>query len=392
VSTAPLVLAIEPDLRQAAIVKRIVRERVLADVVVVDSRDAAIDAIRSAIPDVLLVSALLSPRDEDDLVAHLRTLEGAAHLQTHTIPQLASALGPGENGGGGLFSAFRRKKPVAAAPAGCDPDLFADEIRVFLQNAAEKKRQAAESETVTPLPIARRVSQEQTPVVEQPAEPAAGPAWASPFEWRPTADRRITPVEETPAQSEPAIAAVPFVPEPYVPEPYVPEPEPEPEPVIAAPTFVPEPEPEPVIAAATFVLEPEPEPVIPPATFVPEPEPEPVIAAAAFVPEPEPEPAPLVVIAPPAPVAKNHEPAAFNVWARKETPPESAAATSVDELHDLLACLGVPESVASVSYPQGVRIRRLRVIASKESHSTLQGAVVLSRRMLAELRGSDARV
>ncbi len=173
-SKAPLVLAIEPDLRQAAIVKRVVRERVLADVVVVDSRDAAIDAIRSAIPDVLLVSALLTPRDEDDLVAHLRTLEGAAHLQTHTIPQLASALGPGENGGGGLFSAFRRKKPAAAAPAGCDPDLFADEIRVFLQNAAEKKRQAAESGTVTPLPIARRVSEEQAPVVEQPAEPAAG--------------------------------------------------------------------------------------------------------------------------------------------------------------------------------------------------------------------------
>ncbi len=84
---------------------------------------------------------------------------------------------------------------------------------------------------------------------------------------------------------------------------------------------------------------------------------------------------------------KIHEPAAFNVWARKETPPESAAA-SADELHDLLACLGVPESVASVSYPQGVRIRRLRVISAKESHSALQGAVVLSRRMLAELRGT----
>ena len=88
----PLDLAIEPDLRQAAIVKRIVREKVLADVAVVDSRDAALEAIRRTVPDVLLISALLSPRDEDELIAHLRTLEGADHLETHTIPQLASAL------------------------------------------------------------------------------------------------------------------------------------------------------------------------------------------------------------------------------------------------------------------------------------------------------------
>jgi hypothetical protein len=110
----------------------------------------------------------------------------------------------------------------------------------------------------------------------------------------------------------------------------------------------------------------------------------------AFVPEPEPEPAPPLVAAPP-PVVKIHTPAALNVWARKETPAETSAA-SVDELNDLLARLGVPESVASVSYPQGVRIRRLRVIAAKESHSSLHGPAVLSRRMLAELRGTDPRV
>src|SRR5215471_6765235 len=115
----PLVLAIEPDLRQAAIVKRIVREKVLADVTVVDSRDAALEAIRRTVPDVLLLSALLSPRDEDELIAHLRT---------HTIPQLASSFGDGDDEKrGGLLSAFRRKKD-RSAPSGCDPDLFADEV------------------------------------------------------------------------------------------------------------------------------------------------------------------------------------------------------------------------------------------------------------------------
>ena len=141
----PLVLAIEPDLRQAAIVKRIIREKVLADVAVVDSREAAMDAMRTTIPDVLLLSALMSPRDEDELIAHLRTLDHADHLQTHTIPQLASTLNPIESRGPrGLLSAFRRKKEPESAPSGCDPELFAEEIRTFLQQAADKKKRAGQ--------------------------------------------------------------------------------------------------------------------------------------------------------------------------------------------------------------------------------------------------------
>ena len=83
-----LVLAVEPDHRQATILRRIVRETVRADLVLVDSRDAAVAALKARVPDVILLTALLSPRDEEELVAHLRTLAGAQHIQTHTIPQL----------------------------------------------------------------------------------------------------------------------------------------------------------------------------------------------------------------------------------------------------------------------------------------------------------------
>ena len=72
-----LVLAIEPDSRQAAILKRVVRDKVRADFVHVDSRDAATAAITERIPDIILVTALMSPRDEEELVSFLRTLEGA---------------------------------------------------------------------------------------------------------------------------------------------------------------------------------------------------------------------------------------------------------------------------------------------------------------------------
>ena len=320
-SRPPLVLAIEPDLRQAAIVKRVVKERVQAEVVVVDSRDAAIAAITAAVPDVVLVSMLLSPRDEDDVIAHLRTLEGGAHLQTHTIPQLASALGRGEDeGGGGLFSAFRKKKQAASAPAGCDPELFADEVRLYLQRAAEKKREAAETGSVTPRPaLGRRPADAPAARVEEAPASAPGSSWASPFEWRPAADRSSPP----PAPVEQPVKTDAPIPD--------------------------------------FASLADPEPPLPDL------------------------PAPAPALPPPV-----HTPAPLSVWARKETP-KSDATTPDAEFAALFARLGIPEGVASVAYPDGVRIRRVRVRPAKEHQSSLAGAVLLGKRMLAELSGTDGR-
>ena len=138
----PLVLAIEPDHRQATTLKHVVREIVRADLVLVDSRDAAISAIDAQLPDVILVTALLSPRDEEELISHLRRLDGAEHLQTHTIPQLAGSRGePEPRSGGGLLGKFRKKKEPEQN-FGCDPELFAEEIRTFLARAAQMKTEA----------------------------------------------------------------------------------------------------------------------------------------------------------------------------------------------------------------------------------------------------------
>lgn len=192
----PLVLAIEPDLRQAAILKRVVRDKVHADLAVVDSRDAAVAALAAQIPDVLLLSALLSPRDEDELVSHLRTLGGAEHLQTHTIPQLATtAADRPDQGRGGLFKAFRKKKEPDAI-SGCDPDLFALEITTFLQRAAEMKAEAATMQQTRANEIEFRARTPEADAAHPAAMPALAPAaedpnnaWASPFEWRATPSR-----------------------------------------------------------------------------------------------------------------------------------------------------------------------------------------------------------
>jgi hypothetical protein len=85
-----------------------------------------------------------------------------------------------------------------------------------------------------------------------------------------------------------------------------------------------------------------------------------------------------------------HTPAPLSVWARQESP-KAAAAPALRELDALFARLGVPEGVASVGYPEGVRIRRVRVRAAKDSHPSLHGAMLLGKRMLAELSGSDVR-
>ena len=400
-----LVLAIEPDLRQAAIVKRIVREKVLADVAVVDSREAAIEAMRTCMPDVLLLSALLSPRDEDELITHLKTLENAGHLQTHTIPQLASALQPGEERGRGLLSAFRRKKDPGPA-AGCDPDLFADEIRVFLKRAADKKRELQDSNHAapdmrpSPAGTARAAAPETAAAAQQTS------SWSSPFEWKPGAasSRNIPNVEpETPTRPSPIADPVPLVAEPV---PFVAEP------VSLAADAVPfVAEPASVLAdPVSFAADPVPF-VAEPLSVLTEPvsltaDPAPVMA----VPEsPSRDPEPAVVATPVPAMAgsprqdggswkkdagiRSRDPRSANrdeglvalgfaplgPWVRGDRN-ATEPADGPEDVRRLLSTLAVPSAIASVSYPRGCRIRRVRVPANPDAESAETSGVVMAPR------------
>lgn len=129
-----VVLVVEPETAQGNLLKKM-QKRLGATVVVVKSTADAIDAIGHAMPDVILLSALLSPRDEDRLISHLRSLEGASHLQTLTIPQLRHEKA-GADGGRKKGFSFRKKRD-AAEPSGCDPAVFAEEIASQLARAAD---------------------------------------------------------------------------------------------------------------------------------------------------------------------------------------------------------------------------------------------------------------
>ena len=216
------VLVVQPDEVQADVLQRIFAKRVGAELIMVHSTTQAVDEIAARMPDLILLSALLSPRDEDALIRHLRTLDGASHLQTITIPQFRTGPAKAPAKKGGLFS----KKSKAPAPTGADPMAFAEEVVALLKDACEirNRPQPPKSAINVIAPVA------PPPHIEEEATASAAAFDTTPFQTHYVAPE---------------------------PEAYVPTPEPEPEPVMLA--HEPEPEPE-----RELEREPEPEPRLEP--------------------------------------------------------------------------------------------------------------------------------
>src|SRR2546425_5926513 len=128
----PLILAIEPDSRQAAQLSVVVRKRVHAELILVDTTERALDAIGNRMPDLVLVPALLSPQDDAALAAALRVIAAAAHVQMLTIPVLGTSRPKAEPRARGVLSALRRDRPAAPSLEGCEPGVFADQISSYL--------------------------------------------------------------------------------------------------------------------------------------------------------------------------------------------------------------------------------------------------------------------
>src|SRR5262249_689113 len=180
----PLILAIEPDKRQASQLTAMVRGRLHAEFVLGDTAERALAALGQRVPDLILTSPLLSPKDEAALGERLRALDGAAaHVQTLTTPVLASSSGRGLSVGSatGLLSALRRDKSSPSTSAGCDPGVFAEQCREYLERAAterqlfEEQRQVAEEAAAVKAKKAAAktaVAASETPVVDKkPAVP-----------------------------------------------------------------------------------------------------------------------------------------------------------------------------------------------------------------------------
>ena len=199
----PLILAIEPDRRQANQLNAVVKSRLHADFVLAETAERALAAIGDRVPDLILTSALLSRTDEVVLGERLRALNGAAaHVQTLTIPVLADPRQRSKRSGGMLSALRFSKAKEDDAPDGCDPTVFASQCEEYLERAAAElamnraaSDRQAEAFGETEKPIAVAAAQESMA--------AAAPA-RDEFEWTAAMSEPAEPVrEEFGATSEP---------------------------------------------------------------------------------------------------------------------------------------------------------------------------------------------
>ena len=138
----PLILAIEPDRRQAAQLTGVIR-RVGAELVLAKTTEHALDAIGSQVPDLVLVPALLSPQDDAALAGALRVIAAAAHVRILTTPVFGSTTK--RKSSGGVLAKWRRGGAEEIATDGCDPAVFGEQISDYLKEAAAERaeREAA---------------------------------------------------------------------------------------------------------------------------------------------------------------------------------------------------------------------------------------------------------
>jgi CheY-like chemotaxis protein len=132
---APLILAVEPDRQQAQQLSSMFSRQFQVELVLANSTSGALAKLGDRIPQLVLTSALIRPRDEVALLEWLRNLGSAAsHVQTVTIPVLATPEPPSSRRSGTI--SFGKDRNTAWTPDTCDPAVFADWISVYLDLAS----------------------------------------------------------------------------------------------------------------------------------------------------------------------------------------------------------------------------------------------------------------
>ena len=160
-----LILAIEPNKNQAHQLSTLVRSHLKAELVTAPTAAAALTALGDRIPDLVLTPALFGLKDEAALTERLRQLgsEGS-HVQTLAIPILSSSASRGGNG-----TLLGRKREKGEAEVGCDPAVFAEQIRIYLQRAAVERRAQASEAAARAMTAGPSTSEDATGIEHMPS-------------------------------------------------------------------------------------------------------------------------------------------------------------------------------------------------------------------------------
>lgn len=183
-----LILAIESDKRQVNYLTAMVRGKLHAELVLGDTAEGALERLGDRVPDLILTSPLLSPRDEQALGDRLRRLNGvASHVQTLTLPVFAQPTRVSANPRG-MLSALLGDRTQASAPDGCDPAVFAEQCKEYLRRSEEERDARRHEEPLEMAPTA------SAPFESEPVESTA-------FDNMPV---ELAPVEPATARDEQA--------------------------------------------------------------------------------------------------------------------------------------------------------------------------------------------
>ncbi len=186
--TMPLILAVEPDRKQADAISALARGVLRSEVIVTDSADSALTVMAKRVPNLLLTSLLLPPRDEARIADRLREMDTAGtYVQTLVIPVFASAT-KRSLGSKGNLKRIWKSRPKNSTPDGCAPEVFAAQISEYLQRAAADNAARADAARVnlgraastdtdqldpfeaSPIPARREAPEREAPEEEAPEE------------------------------------------------------------------------------------------------------------------------------------------------------------------------------------------------------------------------------
>ncbi len=166
------ILAVEPDPACAESLKRLIGDRVNAEVVIASSAEAAVGALAAQVPDILLISALLPSAGEEQVMWQLKRLDAGAKVPVLTIPPAIERDEPADYPGGRLAFFFKKRQVSAPIVPTFDRGVLGDRIVEALKQsrAAKPERQ---------LHLAKGAADDSQALVERPTLWEASAHWRS---------------------------------------------------------------------------------------------------------------------------------------------------------------------------------------------------------------------
>lgn len=135
------IIAIESDPKRRRLLALLIREHVKAELKIADSVTAAIALVTEKTPDLVIAPALLSPRDETALMAHLKSID-APYVQLLTMPAL-DMLADAPRDEGRRFGGWFSRRPAPLAPQ-YDRSMVGGQIVDALTRARAAREEYAE--------------------------------------------------------------------------------------------------------------------------------------------------------------------------------------------------------------------------------------------------------